>query len=95
VLSVHREVRATGGRVSVHDIVVYWFVGDDRVVPSQVQRMFFDAWSRLAHGRAPRWAYVFLQTGATDGVDGGLARMQSVLDLALPSFQPAQQHGRP
>ena len=50
--------------------------------------MFFDAWNRLVRGRAPRWAYVFLQTGADGGIDPAVARMQGILDAALPSFQP-------
>jgi exosortase len=88
VLSVHREVASAGGRISVPEVVVYWFVGDDRVVASQGARMLSDAWSRIARGRAPRWAYVFLQTGAKEGIDSSLGRIQAVLDSALPIFQP-------
>jgi len=88
VLSVHREVTGTQGRHSIPEIVVYWFVGDDRVVATQAGRMVDDAWSRVVRGRSPRWAYVFLQTGAEEGLSAGLDRMQAVLDKALPSFQP-------
>ena len=88
VLDVHREVADSRGRRSVPNLIVYWFVGDDRVVPTQVERMVYDAWNRVARGRAPRWAYVFLQTGAEDGRDAGLARVQAILSEALPSFQP-------
>jgi exosortase len=88
VLSVHREVTGTRGRHSIPEIVVYWFVGDDRVVATQAGRMVDDAWSRVVRGRSPRWAYVFLQTGAEEGLSAGLDRMQAVLDKALPSFQP-------
>jgi exosortase len=84
VLSVHRETRGTTSAVTEPEIVAYWFVGDGRVVASQGERMLYDAWTRIAHGRAPRWAYVFLQTGA----EGGVARIQTILDSALPSFQP-------
>jgi hypothetical protein len=51
--------------------------------------MFCDAWDRIFLGRATRWAYILLQTGADDGEDAGLARIQSVLSATLPSFQPA------
>jgi len=74
--------------------VVYWFVGDDRVVATQLGRMLFDAWNRLTRGRAPRWAYVFLQTGAEPGVETGVARIQGILDLALPAFEPPEGPGR-
>ena len=69
-------------------LVVYWFVGGDRIVASQGGRMLLDAWNRIARGRADRWAYVLLQTGAEDGEEAALARIQSVLNSALPSFQP-------
>jgi hypothetical protein len=88
LLSVHREVVVGGVARPVPEVVAYWFVGDDRVVASQGARMFFDAWNRLVRGRAPRWAYVFLQTGADGGIDPAVARMQGILDAALPSFQP-------
>ncbi len=89
VLRVHREASGPKGRVSVPEIVVYWFVGDDRVVPSQGGRMFYDALNRVLRGRAARWAYVLLQTGAGSGEGEALTRIQSILDLSLPSFQPA------
>jgi hypothetical protein len=95
VLSVRHEVGGAQGRKEVPNIIVYWFVGDGRVVASQSGRMICDAWSRLAHGRAPRWAYVYLQTGSEDGEDAGLARIQSILSSTLPSFQPAYPAGRP
>jgi exosortase len=95
VLSVSHEVSGPQGRSSVANLIAYWFVGDDRVVASQARRMLYDAWSRLAHGRAPRWAYVFLQTGSADGEGAGLARMQAILSLALPSFQPARLSEHP
>jgi hypothetical protein len=89
VLDVHREVHADGQLHRIPAIVVYWFVGDDRVVASQGARMFYDAWSRVVHGRAPRWAYVLLLTGSTDGADAALARVQAILSETLPAFQPA------
>jgi exosortase len=88
VLGVHRFVGNPASPRRVPELVVYWFVGDDQVIASQGRRMLYDAWMRLAHGRAPRWAYVLLKTGAADGVDEALARIQSVLDAALPAFQP-------
>jgi exosortase len=88
VLSVHHEIAGAQGRRSVPNLIVYWFTGDDRVVPSQAERMFYDAWIRVARGRAPRWAYIFLQTGSADGEVAGLARIQTILNAALPSFQP-------
>ena len=39
------------------------------------------------HARADRWAYVLMQTDATDGEAAALQRMQAVLDATLPAFQ--------
>jgi len=88
VLSVHHEIDGAAGKRSVQNIIVYWFAGDDRVVATQGKRMLYDSWYRVVRGRAPRWAYVFLQTEAGDGMDAELARIQSILNLSLPSFQP-------
>jgi exosortase len=84
------QVRRSKGAGSVPELVVYWFVGGDRVVPSQGRRMLADALNRVARGRADRWAYVLLQTNADDGVEAGLRRIDSVLQSALPAFQPPQ-----
>jgi exosortase/archaeosortase family protein len=89
LLHVRRAIPGTGGKASDPELVAYWFVGSDRVVPSQGERMIHDAWNRVFRGRADRWAYVLLQTRAQDGDDAGLARMQSVLNSTLPGFQPA------
>jgi exosortase len=95
VLSVRHDINGPQGRRTMPNIIAYWFVGDERIVASQATRMFCDAWSRLAHGRAPRWAYVYLQTDSGDGEEAGLARIQSILSSALPSFQPAYPPDRP
>jgi len=70
------------------NVIAYWFIGDDRIVNSQAKRIIYGAWNRLGRGRSPRWAYVFLQTGSEDGAGAALARIQNVLDSALPAFQP-------
>jgi EpsI family protein len=86
LLHVHRA--KVGGREPAPELVAYWFVGGDRIVPSQGARMLYDAWNRVVHGRADRWAYVLLQTEAGDGDGAGLARIQSILNSTLPTFQP-------
>lgn len=88
VLLVQREVQTPQGKQRVPQLVAYWFVGGDSVVPSHWGRMARDAWNRVFHGRADRWAYVLMQTDATDGEAAALTRMQAVLDEALPAFQP-------
>jgi exosortase len=90
VLHVQREVRTSRGTVTVPQLVVYWFIGGDTVVASHWERLAVDAWNRVAHARADRWAYVLMQTDARDGEAAALGRMQAVLNLTLPAFTEPQ-----
>lgn len=87
VLRVRREVATARGRTVVPQLVAYWFVGGDEVVATHGRRLARDAWNRVVHARADRWAYVLMQTDAADGEAAALARMQAVLDETLPAFQ--------
>jgi EpsI family protein len=71
----------------VSTLMAYWFVSADAVVATHWQRFWRDAWNRVRHGRADRWAYVLVQTDAADGETAALNRMQTVLDETLPRFQ--------
>lgn len=88
VLRVRREVDTPRGRVAVPQLVAYWFVGGDAIVATHGRRLALDAWNRVARARADRWAYVVVQTDAADGEAAALARMQAVLSVTLPVFQP-------
>jgi exosortase len=83
-LRVDREVATAKGPTRVPQLVVYWFVGGDRMVASHGGRMALDAWQRVTRARADRWAYVLMQTDATDGEAAAMARLQAVIDGALP-----------
>jgi EpsI family protein len=87
LLHVEHEVRTANGSTRVPQLVAYWFVAGDAVAATHWKRMALDAWNRVVHGRADRWAYVLIQTDAADGEAAALARMQTVLDATLPSFQ--------
>lgn len=83
----HEAVSARGEEVLVPSLVAYWFVGRDRVVATHWERMLWGALDQLRHLQSHRWAYVLVQTGASDGDAPALARLQSVLDQTLPVFQ--------
>lgn len=70
----------------VPTLVAYWFVNGDTIVSTHWERFLYDVWNRLRHGRVDRWAYVLMQTGAYDGEQAALERMQHVLDATLPEF---------
>jgi hypothetical protein len=89
VLHVEREVRVAQKTKRIPQLVAYWFIGGDTVVATQWGRLALDAWNRVVHARADRWAYVLMQTDATDGEAAALARMQAMLNLTLPRFQRA------
>ncbi len=88
ILHVQRELQTPRGTVVVPQLIAYWFVGGDTVEPTYWKRLARDAWNRVVHARADRWAYVLMQTDARDGDPAALARMQEVLDQTLPAFQP-------
>ena len=85
-LRVDREIATPQGRTRVPQLVVYWFVGGDRMVASHGGRMAVDAWQRVTQARADRWAYVLMQTDAADGEAAAMARLQTVIDGALPGI---------
>jgi EpsI family protein len=93
LLRVRREVSTARGKETVPQLVAYWFVGGDAVVGTHGSRLLRDAWNRVVHARADRWAYVLMQTDARDGEAAALARMQTVLDATLPSFQSPRTGG--
>jgi exosortase len=87
VLRVKRERATARGKVVVPQLVAYWFVGGDVVVPSHWGRFQVDTWNRVVRARVDRWAYVLMQTDVVDGEAAALARMQAVLNGTLPTFQ--------
>lgn len=84
-----RQRTRDGGTVVVPALFAYWFVGGDRVIAANQERVMVDFWDRLVRFRGNRWGYVFVQTEATDGEQAALARLEEVLNLSLPHFQTA------
>lgn len=88
VLKIEREVTtARGQKVKVPALFAYWFVGADKVVASNFERVVHSSVDRLRYLQAHRWAYVVAQTVVFDSEDAGYRRIQSVLDGTLPAFQ--------
>ena len=89
LLQVEKRVVTQKGEARVPQLVAYYFVGGDTIAATHWERIARDAWNRVVHGRADRWAYVLLQTGDSDGSAAAIRRLQEVLDGALPAFQPS------
>lgn len=88
LLRVKREFPAPRGRESVPQLVAYFFIGADGVVGGHADMVRRDAWNRVRHGRADRWAYLLMQADARDGEAAALARMEYVLRGVWPVLVP-------
>jgi exosortase len=87
VLRIEREfTNAKGEQVTVPALFVYWFVGADRVVAENWQRVVYTSLDRLRHLQSHRWAYVVVQTHALDGEAAAMQRIQEVLGQTLPTI---------
>jgi exosortase len=88
VLEIEREMtNARGEGAKLPALLVYWFVGADRIVASHWERVFYTSLDRVRHLQAHRWAYVLMQTHALDGEAAALKRIDEVLAGTLPGFQ--------
>jgi hypothetical protein len=91
VLRIEREFTNPRGEVvKVPALFAYWFVGADRVVAENWQRVMYSSFDRLRHLQSHRWAYVVVQTHALDGETAALKRMQEVLGHTLPVFMSSE-----
>ena len=86
LLRVNREFTGPRGREVVPQLVAYFFVGADGVVAGHAGMVRRDAWNRVRHGRADRWAYVLMQTDARDGEAAARARLGAVLGGIWPAL---------
>jgi exosortase len=89
LLRVETTAVTSAGRTTVPGLAAYYFIGGDFIVASHWERLCRDAWNRLFHARADRWAYVLVLTYSRDGDAAALGRIKLILDSTLPSFQPA------
>ncbi len=88
LLRVENTVVTGAGRTRVPGLAAYYFVGGDFIVATHWERLCRDAWNRVFHARADRWAYVLVLTYARDGDAAAMERIKLILDSTLPSFQP-------
>ncbi|MFM7751772.1 MAG: exosortase/archaeosortase family protein, partial [Opitutaceae bacterium] len=95
LLRVRREVATPRGREVRPQLVAYFFAGPEGAVGGHTDLIRRDAWNRVRHGRADRWAYVLMQTDARDGDAAALARMDEVLRGVWPSLVPSTRAPAP
>ncbi|WP_309387790.1 exosortase [Cerasicoccus frondis] len=93
VLEIERTVRTADGEQKIPGLFAYWFVGRDRIAPTNSERLAWFAWDRLTRMQSHRWAYLFAQTDCPDGREAGMARLQSVITEIVPVVQTAGMDG--
>jgi len=84
LLTLEREASATAP--TARSLFVYWFVHAEGVAGSNAARLGQDLRLRL-RGRAPRWAYVVVQTPWRESEAATLEALRPFLEEALPVFQ--------
>jgi EpsI family protein len=80
-----------GERREVKGIVFYWYMGSNRLTASNLKRLAYTAWDRIAYGLNYRWAYALVISPVQDSV----AQTTSVLgDLASKLLPLICEKGR-
>jgi hypothetical protein len=77
-----------GAPTQAHAILAYFFAGGDALEPTHAGMLWRDAYDRVRHLRADRWAYVVVQTMVVNGDEGAaLTRMQEVVAGVWPALR--------
>jgi len=84
----HAAVDPRAGAAPVRSLFAFWFVSGDALEPTHWGMQGRDAFDRLRHLRADRWAYVVMQTMVLDGDEtAAFARMEDVLRGVWPAVR--------
>ena len=94
-LNISREATlASGERKTVEAFYTYWFVGNRRTTPDNLERILDTAAANVIRGKNPRWAYVSLLSVVPtslgisgEGSEETLAKMDGWMVEAVPGFQ--------
>ena len=79
---------ATGEKVVMRAIYVYWFVADNELTADHLQRMWWMARDLICTGTLQRWAYVScLAVCAPGQEESTYERMKEFIAAAVPEFQ--------
>ena len=80
-----------GQRAEVHGVYIFWFVADGSETPGHLDFMMQAAWHLMHTGILQRWAYVsYFAYCAPGQEDATFARMEKVIAVSVPKFQPPQ-----
>jgi len=84
-----KKVKTPDGREeTVGAVYVFWFVADDELTSSHVDRMVRMGWHMIRTGTLQRWAYVSsFALCRPGGQDEAFARIKEFLYTAVPKFQ--------
>lgn len=81
---------ADGQTGTVRAVYVYWFVADDQITASHVERMWWMARDLVRAGTLQRWAYIGCLTVCYPGQEeAAFERIKRFISAAVPEFQLA------
>lgn len=94
-LSITRPVLTVGGqKVQVPSYFMYWFVGDKVTTPYHGERLWLTSWDRIVHHVNHRWAYIFVMSPITEGLQPHGKNSTETLEMlkgfiadVVPTFQ--------
>jgi hypothetical protein len=89
-----RVLDASGKRVAVRGIYVYWFVTADRITSNQGLRFWSIAQTIVEKGQLERWAYISYFAACAPGQEEATFReLEKFIRASVPDFQTVA--GRP
>ena len=75
------EAGAGGVRQAPQSYFVYWFVGKDVTTPYYFVHILLTNWDMLVHRVNQRWAYIYVQSDITQGIDPQGRNAEQTLDM--------------
>lgn len=95
LLEISREADDGGGsRRRIRGYYAYWFIGPRSTTPDNLTRILGTAWTNVARGENPRWAYAAAMAVVGEDLFAGgrspeetLASMEAWIAGAAPAFQ--------
>ncbi len=83
---VARQVRLTpeGKMMERKQVLLYWFMGHNRLTGSNLRRMMYASWDRMFRGLNYRWAYALLISPVDGAVRDGTEELAKFVSEVLP-----------
>jgi hypothetical protein len=92
LIATKQVTDASGKPVTVRGIFAYWFVADQELTASHLQRVWWMARDTMRHGVLQRWAYVtYFAVCAPGQEEAAFERVKKLVAASVPKFQLTPQ----